>query len=193
MNRAYSIFEVKALDEAARTITGVATTPSPDRVGDIVEPLGVEFKNPLPLLWQHEHDKPVGTVKFDKPTAKGITFTAQLADVQEEGRLRERIEEAWQSLKAGLVRGVSIGFRPLEYSWMDEGGIRFIKSEVFELSLVTIPANATRPSTPSSLSTVSDWPRWATSRFRSFVLYPPALRQPARNPNQSRSPRRATT
>ena len=84
MNRAYSIFEVKALDEAARTITGVATTPSPDRVGDIVEPLGVEFKNPMPLLWQHEHDKPVGTVKFDKPTAKGITFTAQLADVQEE-------------------------------------------------------------------------------------------------------------
>lgn len=142
MNRAYSIFEVKALDEAARTITGVATTPSPDRVGDIVEPLGVEFKNPLPLLWQHEHDKPVGTVKFDKPTAKGITFTAQLADVQEEGRLRDRIDEAWQSLKAGLVRGVSIGFRPLEYSWMDEGGIRFIKSEVFELSLVTIPANA---------------------------------------------------
>ncbi|VEF98802.1 phage major capsid protein [Pseudomonas aeruginosa] len=142
MNRAYSIFEVKALDEGARTITGVATTPSPDRVGDIVEPLGVEFKNPLPLLWQHEHDKPVGTVKFDKPTAKGITFTAQLADVQEEGRLRDRIDEAWQSLKAGLVRGVSIGFRPLEYSWMDEGGIRFIKSEVFELSLVTIPANA---------------------------------------------------
>ncbi|HGN2642882.1 phage major capsid protein [Pseudomonas aeruginosa] len=141
MNRAYSVLTVKALDDGQRVITGVATTPNPDRVGDIIEPLGVEYKNPLPLLWQHEHDKPVGTVTFDKPTAKGITFTAQLADVQEEGKLKERIDEAWQSLKAGLVRGVSIGFRPIEYSWMDDGGIRFIQTEVFELSLVTIPCN----------------------------------------------------
>ncbi|MFG5862717.1 phage major capsid protein [Metapseudomonas sp. CR1201] len=141
MNRAYSVLTVKALDDGQRVITGVATTPNPDRVGDIIEPLGVEYKNPLPLLWQHDHDKPVGTVTFDKPTAKGITFTAQLADVQEEGKLKERIDEAWQSLKAGLVRGVSIGFRPIEYSWMDDGGIRFLQSEVFELSLVTIPCN----------------------------------------------------
>ncbi|RUJ65364.1 phage major capsid protein [Pseudomonas aeruginosa] len=141
MNRAYSVLTVKALDDGQRVITGVATTPNPDRVGDIIEPLGVEYKNPLPLLWQHEHDKPVGTVTFDKPTAKGITFTAQLADVQEDGKLKERIDEAWQSLKAGLVRGVSIGFRPIEYSWMDDGGIRFIQTEVFELSLVTIPCN----------------------------------------------------
>ncbi|MGC3297738.1 phage major capsid protein [Pseudomonas aeruginosa] len=141
MNRAYSVLEVKALDDGQRVITGIATTPTPDRVGDIVEPLGVEYKNPLPLLWQHEHDKPVGTVKFEKPTASGITFTAQLADVQEDGKLKDRIDEAWQSIKANLVRGVSIGFRPIEYSWLDEGGIRFIKSEVFELSLVTIPCN----------------------------------------------------
>ncbi|MFU5560286.1 phage major capsid protein [Pseudomonas aeruginosa] len=141
MHRAYSVLEVKALDDGQRVITGVATTPSPDRVGDIVEPLGVQFKNPLPLLWQHEHDKPVGTVTFDKPTAKGITFTAKLAEVLEDGKLKERIDEAWQSLKANLVRGVSIGFRPLEYSWMDDGGIRFLQTEVYELSLVTIPCN----------------------------------------------------
>lgn len=142
MNRAYSVLNIKALDDEQRVITGVATTPSPDRDGDVVEPMGVEFKNPLPLLWQHEHDKPVGTVQFDQPTEKGITFTARLADVKDEGKLKDRIDEAWQSLKANLVRGVSIGFRPIEYSWLDEGGIRFIKSEVFELSLVTIPANA---------------------------------------------------
>ncbi|MFD2404896.1 HK97 family phage prohead protease [Azorhizophilus paspali] len=142
MNRAYSVLQIKALDNELRVITGVATTPTPDRVGDIVEPLGVEFKNPLPLLWRHEHDKPVGTVTFDKPTAKGITFTAKLADVQEDGKLKERIDEAWQSLKANLVRGVSIGFRPIEYRRMGDGGIRFIQTEVFELSLVTIPCNA---------------------------------------------------
>lgn len=140
--RAYSLLEFKSVNEDQRIITGVATTPDVDRVGDIVDPMGVKFKNPLPLLWQHQSDKPVGTVKFDKPTKNGITFEATLPRIAEPGALQDRIEEAWQSMRAKLVRGVSIGFRPIEYSFMDDGGIRFMASEVFELSLVTIPANA---------------------------------------------------
>jgi HK97 family phage major capsid protein/HK97 family phage prohead protease len=141
-HRAYSFLEIKAVDEERRIIRGVATTPGMDRVGDIVEPLGVSFKNPLKLLWQHDSDKPVGLVKFDTPTKDGVTFTAELPVVAEEGALRQRIEEAWQSVKYNLINAVSIGFRALEYAFMDEGGIRFIKTEVYELSLVTIPANA---------------------------------------------------
>ena len=53
-NRAYSKLEIKAVDESRRVITGVATTPSVDRVGDIIDPLGVEFDNPLPFLWMHD-------------------------------------------------------------------------------------------------------------------------------------------
>lgn len=143
MNRAYSFLETKAVDEEQRTITGWATTPQVDRVGDIVEPLGVQYKNPLPLLWQHEHDKPIGLVEFGKPTAKGVPFKATLPRIEEEGKLKERIEEAWQSIKAGLVRAVSIGFRSLESEQITgTWGTRFIKSEVYELSAVTIPANA---------------------------------------------------
>jgi len=142
MDRAYSLLEIRAVDGETREITGVATTPTTDRVGDIVEPLGVQFKNPMPLLWQHRHDAPVGTVTFDKPTTAGITFRARLPKIDEEGTLKARVDEAWQSVKAGLVRAVSIGFRPLEYSRMDAGGLRFIESEVLELSLVTVPANA---------------------------------------------------
>jgi HK97 family phage prohead protease len=143
MNRAYSVLDVKSVDAENRIIRGTATTPTPDRMGDIVEPLGVEFKNPMPLLWQHQSDKPVGTVKFDKPTKNGITFVAQLAKIDEPGTLKDRIDEAWQSVKAGLVSAVSIGFRALEYAFIEgTGGIRFEKSEVMELSLVTIPANA---------------------------------------------------
>jgi HK97 family phage major capsid protein/HK97 family phage prohead protease len=142
MNRAYSIMTVKAVDEDRRVIRGTATTPSPDRVGDIVEPLGVSFKNPMPLLWQHKNDKPVGLVRFDKPTKDGITFEAELPTIEEPGALKDRIDEAWQSVKAGLVAAVSIGFRAVEYAFLDDGGIRFVKSEVYELSLVTIPANA---------------------------------------------------
>jgi len=142
MNRAYSVLAIKAVDDEERVIRGVATTPEPDRIGDIVEPLGVKFSNPMPLLWQHNHSAPIGTVTFDKPTKAGITFEARLPKVMEEGNLRDRIEEAWQSVKHGLVRAASIGFRAIEYSFMDTGGIRFSATEVFELSLVTIPANA---------------------------------------------------
>lgn len=142
MNRAYAVLQVKSVDEDKRIIRGVATTPEPDRVGDIVEPLGVKFKNPMPLLWQHKSDKPVGTVRFDKPTKDGITFEAKIESLEESGTLKDRLDEAWQSVKLGLVRAVSIGFRAIEYAWMDDGGIRFIVSEVMELSLVTIPANA---------------------------------------------------
>jgi len=143
MNRAYSVLDVKAVNAETRTITGWATTPGVDRVGDVVEPLGVQYKNPLPLLWQHDHQQPVGLVEFGKPTAKGVPFTATFAEVTEPVGLFNRIEEAWQSVKAGLVRAVSIGFRdlgsePIKGSW----GTRFLKTEVYELSLVTIPANA---------------------------------------------------
>lgn len=140
--RAYSLLEVKALDDEKRVITGIATTPEPDRVGDIVEPMGAKFADEIPLLWQHQHDKPVGTTKFGKPTKSGIPFTATIAKVDEDGQLKQLLDMAWQAVKAKLVRGVSIGFRPIEYSWMDDGGIRFIETEIFELSLVTIPANA---------------------------------------------------
>jgi HK97 family phage prohead protease len=138
----YSILTVKAVEEDERVIRGVATTPNPDRVGDIVEPLGVRFKNPMPLLHQHDHDKPVGTVTFDRPTKDGITFEAKLPKIDEPGPLRDRVETAWGEVKAGLVRAVSIGFRAMEYAFLDSGGIRFTETEVLELSLVSVPANA---------------------------------------------------
>jgi HK97 family phage major capsid protein len=138
--RAYSSLIIKAVDEEKRIIRGIATTPAVDRVGDIVEPLGVKFTNPMAFLWQHDAHQPIGTVKFDKPTKDGITFEAEIPTIAEDGKLKDRIDEAWQSIKIGLVRAVSIGFRAVEYAFLDEGGIRFIKSEVFELSAVTIPA-----------------------------------------------------
>lgn len=144
VTRAYSLITVKAVSEDQRTFTGIATTPSPDRMGDIIEPLGVTFKNPLPLLLYHDSHAPVGTVKFEKPTKDGIAFTAQIPTITEPGRLKDRVDEAWQSVKARLVRGVSIGFRVLNdaVDWMkDSGGFRYRETEVLELSLVAVPAN----------------------------------------------------
>lgn len=141
-NRAYSVLTVKAVDPDKRVISGMATTPEVDRAGDIVDPLGVKFTNPLPFLWQHRHDAPIGTVKFGKPTKDGIPFEAEIASTDEPGTLKERLDEAWQSIKMGLVRAVSIGFRAIEYAFMENGGIRYSETEVYELSAVTIPANS---------------------------------------------------
>jgi HK97 family phage major capsid protein/HK97 family phage prohead protease len=142
LNRAYSVLEVKASGEDERTISGVATTPTPDRLGDVINPLGVKFAVPLPLLHQHDSRLPVGTVTLNKATKDGITFTAKLPSIAEPGPLKDRVDTAWGELKHGLVRGVSVGFKAVEVASLESGGLHFIASEVLELSLVTIPANA---------------------------------------------------
>ena len=143
MNRAYAILHVKAVDAEKRILSGIATTPEPDRSGDVIEPLGVAFANPLPLLLFHDARKPVGFATFSKPTKDGIAFEATIPTIDEPGTLKDRVDEAWQSVKAGLVSGVSIGFRAIEEAFNKEtGGFRFLKTEVLELSLVTVPANA---------------------------------------------------
>lgn len=142
-NRAYSLMQVKAVNEDSREITGIASTPEPDRYGDIVDPAGVKFTLPLPLLWQHWHNEPIGQVTEAKVTDTGIEIKAKLvkpgADMP--SQLVARLDEAWASIKTGLVRGLSIGFKPIEYSFIDDGGIRFISWEWYELSAVTVPAN----------------------------------------------------
>lgn len=139
MNRAYSILQIKAVDDEKRIIEGIATTPEPDRMGDIVETDGIEFKLPLPFLYQHNSRQPIGTVVSAVVSKSGIAVKVQIAA----SGIAEFIDEAWSLIKAGLVRGLSIGFRSLEHAWMDDSdGVRFIRTEWLELSAVTIPAQA---------------------------------------------------
>jgi len=141
MNRAYSLLTVKAFDDEKRTFSGIATTPTPDSYGDVVEPDGAEFELPIPFLWQHNSREPIGWITKAKVTAAGIEVEGKFAKIDEPGKLRDRLEEAWQSVKIGLVRGLSIGFSILEYSRLEGGGLRFLKWLWLELSAVTIPAN----------------------------------------------------
>lgn len=143
MNRAYSTMTVKAVNEEQRIITGIASTPEPDRADDIMVPEGAKYSLPMPFLWQHESDEPIGHVIDVKVTPQGIEATMQIVKVEEEGKLKERLDEAWQSIKAGLVRGLSIGFLPIE-SVRNEGtwGSKYLQWDWFELSAVTVPCNA---------------------------------------------------
>lgn len=142
MKRAYSILTIKSIDEDLRVIEGIASTPTADRFGDVVEPMGAEFQLPIPLLWQHNSREPVGEVFEAKPTPDGIPFKARFAKVMEPGVLKDRLDAAWQSVKYQLVKGVSIGFSEIETSQIkDSWSYHFLKWAWLELSCVTIPAN----------------------------------------------------
>ena len=144
MNRAYGLLELKSVSDDARILKGIASTISPDRMADIVESRGAEFKLPLPLLSQHDHRLPIGTIYDAKVFDDRIEIEAEIAKDSD----LDYVETAWKQLKANLVRGLSIGFRSLEHEWIKDekgnetGGLRFKRWEMLETSCVTIPANA---------------------------------------------------
>lgn len=143
-NRAYTTLELKAVESASgkRLFSGVATTASVDRGGDIVVPEGAEFQLPIPFLWQHDSRAPIGWITNAKVTPKGITVDGEIATMVDPGKLKDRLDEAWQSMKANLVRGLSIGFKPLESARIgDTYSFRYLKWLWLELSAVTIPMN----------------------------------------------------
>ena len=125
MTKAYSTLKVKEISEDGdtRTITGIASTPKQDRDNDIMDMEGAQFALPMPLLWQHKHNEPIGEVTAATVTTDGIEITATIVN-------------------SGLVKGLSIGFRLLEYQYLDDSyGLHIKEWEWYELSAVTIPAN----------------------------------------------------
>jgi HK97 family phage major capsid protein/HK97 family phage prohead protease len=149
VDRAYSLItHVKTVDEELGIIEGIASTPELDRAGDVVVPEGAEFKLPMPLLWQHRADEPIGHVTAAKVTKAGIHITALLSKID-----LPHITKARALIKAGLVRGLSIGFKGLDAEPLDTknpwGGQRFTRWLWLELSTVTIPANGS-----ASISTI---------------------------------------
>ncbi|WP_432480815.1 HK97 family phage prohead protease [Moraxella sp. ZY200743] len=145
MTKAYSTLQIKSVTDTddERLITGIATTPSTDRDDDILEPTGAKFALPIPLLWQHNHNQPIGEVIQATITDKGIEIVAKIAKIADDGKLKDRIDEAWQSVKSGLVKCLSVGFKIKEYNYLESSwGLHIKEWEWYELSVVTIPANA---------------------------------------------------
>jgi HK97 family phage prohead protease len=179
MNRAYTVLEIKATaEEGKRTFTGIASTPTTDRMGDIVEPKGAQFKLPIPLLWQHNSDDPVGHITKAVVTESGIEIEGEITTLPAEESQTElglRLLKAWQMLKSKLVRGLSIGFNPLEHTHIDGTyGYRFLKWEWLELSAVTIPANQ-----EASITAIKSADREQMAalgrKSESFVRIPPGV------------------
>ncbi|MFA6063869.1 MAG: HK97 family phage prohead protease [Gallionella sp.] len=144
--KAWSVLEARKFseDDDFVYVDGIATTPTPDRVGDVVDPMGAQFKTPMPLLLYHQSTLPVGNVVFAKQTKTGIPFKATIPKVKEPGVVQDRTNEAIHSLKYHLINAVSIGFKALKdgVEILKTGGLHFKMWEWLELSLVSVPANS---------------------------------------------------
>lgn len=139
----FSSFEVKSFDESTRTFTGTASTSNPDRVKDIMVPSGVQFTLPVPLLLHHDNKLVVGYVTKITVLENTIEVEFYIPEIKEEGKLKERVDEAFQSVHYKLITGLSVGFNAdWEHAeFIQGGGIKFHKWELVELSLVTTPCN----------------------------------------------------
>ena len=90
----------------------------------------------LPMLWQHRSGEPVGVWdEFDEDD-HGLKIAGQF--VMESPTAAER----FAFVKAGAVRGLSIGYYVLADTYNEKDRIRTLtKLELVEVSVVTFPAN----------------------------------------------------
>lgn len=118
-----------------RTFTGIATTGSVDRMGDVVEPRGGQWELPIPLLRSHDHDRPIGKIIELTATDEGIRVVCEVA------KGTGAADQTWAEIKQGAMPSLSIGFRGLESEPRQGGGLRWKQWELLELSVVSVPAN----------------------------------------------------
>ena len=145
MKRAYGFLQIKSVNDEQRIIEGMASTPSPDRMQDVVNPLSAKFSTPFPLLMGHDPNQPVGEVFEARPSAKGIAVKARIFKATQSRTLIERLDEAYESVKLKLLTGFSIGFRPIDPPEIikETGGYHYKGAyEILELSLCALPAQA---------------------------------------------------
>lgn len=133
--------EIKALEDSSNLlISGYASCfENVDHHNDIIQK-GC-FANSLlndksiKLLWQHDAKYPIGKINKLKEDNYGLYFEAEILSTLAKGR------EVIELIKNHIIDSVSIGFRAIE-SYLNNDSVRVItKAELFEISLVTFPAN----------------------------------------------------
>lgn len=111
-----------------------------DRYGDVIEADGWDLKwfkkNPI-ALFGHAAGFPIG--KWADIRVEGGKLLARLVFAAQ--GTSARIDELRSLVEQGILRAVSVGFRPLEATEMKGGGYRYTKQELLETSLVSVPAN----------------------------------------------------
>jgi HK97 family phage prohead protease len=139
----------RSFDAEARTARFIMTSETVDRYGDIVRQAGMQIdrflENPQALMFHNSRNWPIGGwSNVTKVLTGRPKRTEGNLDFMEEGADPDA-DRACTHVGAGTIRAVSIGFMPLNWeSITDENdywtGYDFTESELYECSLVPIPA-----------------------------------------------------
>lgn len=132
--------EVADLDN--RTLRFTISTSSPDRERDIVAVGGWKLdaykQNPV-VLWAHDYRQPPIAKAVDVQVV-GDRLVASAEFVPKE--LSPFADSIYQMIKAGFLKGTSVGFRPLKWALNSErGGMDFHEQELLEFSITPVPAH----------------------------------------------------
>jgi len=137
-----------AVNENGGIVSFVASTDTEDRYGDVIDQNGWELdsyrSNPVILLNHNPLDLPIGRGEVEIRDGKlMIDIEFDMGD--------PLAAEVARKAEAGFLHSVSVGFRslestkrsalPTEHKAAGGDGVWFAKSELLEVSIVTIPAN----------------------------------------------------
>lgn len=140
------LFNTKAtsINEADNTVVFRISDGKPDRQGEIVDQKSWDFtdymQNPL-LITSHDSSD----IENGVGTAQELWYDAQ--DDSTYGRFKidptvsNKAQVAWNLVKAGILRTVSVGFISKDIEYTDDGTPVLKNNQLLETSLVLIPAN----------------------------------------------------
>lgn len=106
----------------------------PDRSGDIVRKgafLGLPAE--VPLLWQHDLERPIGRVIGLVEDDRGLRMEAGISPSCRDGL------DALALVRSGAVTGLSFGYRVKQARAAPGGGRELLRLELLECSVVTLP------------------------------------------------------
>jgi phage head maturation protease len=136
------------VNEFERSVFCVISEGVADRVGDVVQPGGINFDNyamnPIVLLNHNNEALPIGTTR--DPKTRQCTVQYDRANNRVTAKIYfaqgvEPAEQVWSLVRQGVLRAVSIGFSPLATPRsLPSGGSEFPAVELLELSVVNVPA-----------------------------------------------------
>ena len=134
----------KAIDVENRVVALVVSTSVEDRSHDIVTQSGWElddFRAIPTILFGHDHwSFPIGKGIDISVVGERLVCLAQFPTRE----VSPEADTAFNLMVFGALKGVSAGFKPLEWTWDDErGGMNYLRQLLLEASMVPVPDNQT--------------------------------------------------
>jgi HK97 family phage prohead protease len=141
-----SAVQPKVLDDATRMVRFCFSDGSVDRMGDTIDPSGWDLAdfnaNPV-ALWAHDsYSPPIGRASEVNVEGPRLMGTVEFAPPE----TYAFADTVYRLVVGKFVNAVSVGFLPLEYSFVDNDpkrgfGIDFKRQELLEISVCPVPAN----------------------------------------------------